>query len=175
MCCRYVVDQLHDQDGLTYSRTAEQTDFTTLCIGANQVYDLDTGLQNLGRRYLLLVSRSLTVDGPVLLRLRSRLIVYRVAQKVEYTAKALLAYRNLDGLSGIQGLCSSDETVSGVHGDTADRIVADLLCHLNGQLRTVVIDFNGVQQRRQLVVSKPDVQYGAGDLHYLTNVFFTHS
>ena len=79
------------------------------------------------------------------------------------------------GLSGIQGLCSSDETVSGVHGDTADRIVADLLCHLNGQLRTVVIDFNGVQQRRQLVVSKPDVQYGAGDLHYLTNVFFTHS
>ena len=36
----------------TYTCTAEQTDFTTLCVGADQVNDLDTGLEDLGGRLL---------------------------------------------------------------------------------------------------------------------------
>ena len=39
-----VTDQLLDQDGLTYTSAAKQTDLTTLLIWAKKVYDLDTGL-----------------------------------------------------------------------------------------------------------------------------------
>ena len=39
-----VTDQLLDQDGLTYTSAAKQTDLTTLLIRAEKVNDFDTGL-----------------------------------------------------------------------------------------------------------------------------------
>ena len=59
-----VVDQFLNQNGLADTCTTEQTNLTALCIGANQVNDLDTGFQNLGGRLLLLIGGSCTVDGP---------------------------------------------------------------------------------------------------------------
>ena len=47
MLCGNVVDQLLDQYGFSYSCTSEQTDLSTLLIRAEQVNDLDTGLQHL--------------------------------------------------------------------------------------------------------------------------------
>ena len=43
-----VVDQLLDQNSFADTGTAEQTDLATLGIGADQVNDLDAGLQNFG-------------------------------------------------------------------------------------------------------------------------------
>ena len=47
MCSCDVVDQLLNQNGLTDTCTAEQTDLTALCVGADQVDNLDAGFQNL--------------------------------------------------------------------------------------------------------------------------------
>ena len=52
-----ITDQFLDQYGLAYSGTAEQTDLTTLLIRAEQVNDLDTGLQQLCVRRLLCEGR----------------------------------------------------------------------------------------------------------------------
>ena len=57
-----ITDQLLDQYGLTYSGTAEQTDLTTLLIRAEQVNDLNTGLQQFCVRRLLCEGRCSTVD-----------------------------------------------------------------------------------------------------------------
>ena len=48
-----ITDQLLDQYGLTYTSTTEQTDLTTLLIRAEQVNDLNTGLQQFCVRRLL--------------------------------------------------------------------------------------------------------------------------
>ena len=47
MLGRNVSDQLLNQNRLSYSCSSEQTDLTALLVRAEQVYDLDTGLQNL--------------------------------------------------------------------------------------------------------------------------------
>ena len=40
-----VVDQLHDQDSLADAGTTEQTDLATLCVGSQQVNDLDAKIE----------------------------------------------------------------------------------------------------------------------------------
>ena len=63
-----VIDQLLDQDGLADTGAAEQADLAALGVGADEVNDLDAGLQNLGGGLLLLIAGSGAVDGPVSLR-----------------------------------------------------------------------------------------------------------
>ena len=41
-----VVDEFHDENGLTYSSTTEQTDFTPFGIRFQQVDDFDSGKQD---------------------------------------------------------------------------------------------------------------------------------
>ena len=40
-------------------------------------------------------------------------------------------------------------------------------------LDAIIVNLNGVEQCRQLIVGEPDVQNRADDLHYLANVFFS--
>ncbi len=42
-----IVDELHDKHGLAHTGAAEQTDFSTFAIWFQQVYHLDSGVQNL--------------------------------------------------------------------------------------------------------------------------------
>ncbi len=63
--CGDVIDQLLDQNGLADTGTAEQADLAALGVGADQVNDLDAGLQDLGGGLLLLIAGSRAVDGPV--------------------------------------------------------------------------------------------------------------
>ena len=52
-----VVDKLLNQNGLADTGTAEQTDLAALGVGADQVNDLDAGLEDLSGRLLLIKGR----------------------------------------------------------------------------------------------------------------------
>ena len=54
MLSRDVTNQLLNQNGLTYTCSTEQTDLSTLLIRAEQINDLNSGLQYLCRGGLLL-------------------------------------------------------------------------------------------------------------------------
>ena len=45
LCCN-IMNQLLNQYSLSYTSTAKQTDFTTLLIRAEKVYDFNTSFQN---------------------------------------------------------------------------------------------------------------------------------
>lgn len=60
-----VVDQFLNQDCLAYTCAAEQTDFTTLCVWADKVYDFDACFENFSCRRLVFEGRCLTVNRPV--------------------------------------------------------------------------------------------------------------
>ena len=44
-----IIDKLHDENRLSDACAAEKSDFSALCIRADEVYNLDSGLENLGR------------------------------------------------------------------------------------------------------------------------------
>ncbi len=129
-----VVDQLLNQNGLADTGTAEQTDLATLGIGADQVNDLDAGLQNFGGGFLFVKGRGRTVDGPVLRILGGRLLINGIAEQVEYAAEALVTDGDLDGFTGIDRIRTADKAVCGGHRNAADHIVTDVLGNLNDQL-----------------------------------------
>ena len=163
-----------DQDGLADTGTAEQTDLAALCVGADQVNDLDAGLQDLCGGLLLLIAGGRAVDGPVGLRGGGRLVVHRLTQQVEHAAQALVTHRHPDGLAGVHGICAAHQTIGAAHGNAACHIVAGQLSDLHHQLLAVVVDLNGVEQVRQLAILELDVQHRADDLDHLADVFFGH-
>ena len=166
-----VVDQLLNQNGLANACAAEQTDLTALGIGANQVDDLDAGFQNLGSGLLLLVGRSGTVDGPALDALYRRFVVNGLTQQVKYTSQALFANGNGDRRAGVGGLGAALQAVRGGHSDTANHIVADVLCDLRHDGMLAVGNLDGAEQTGQLIVSETDVKNRTHDLDHSSFVF----
>ena len=143
-CC-HVMDQLHDQYGFTYSRTTEKSDFSSLCVRTNQVYYLDTCLQDLCSRGLLLERRSRTVNRPSFFSLRSRFFIHRISQNVEDSSQAGLSNRYCNGVSCINSFHSSNQAIGGTHCDTTYHIISQLLCNLRNQLGISKLDGNCVQ------------------------------
>ena len=170
-----VVDKLHDEDGLTNAGTAEQTYLTALEVRRDKVNDLDTSLKDLVRSLLLLEFRSGTVDLPLFLGLGLRLIINRLAEQVEDTAKGLLSDRDLDRRAGIHSLHASYETVGGTHRNAAHDIVADMLSDLNDQLMTVVVDLDGIKQIGQVVGVELDIKNRTDDCHDRAYVLICHT
>ena len=66
MLCGYIPDKLLNEDCLTNSGSTEETDLTTLRIRSQKVDYLDTCLEHLDNRTLLLERRRLSVNYPVL-------------------------------------------------------------------------------------------------------------
>ena len=166
-----VVNQFLNQNGLANARAAEQTDLTALGIGADQVDDLDAGFQNLGSGLLLLVGGSGTVDGPALDALYRRFVVNGLTQQVKYTSQALFANGNGDRRAGVGCLGAALQAVRGGHGDTANHIVADVLCDLRHDGMLAVGNLDGAEQTGQLIVSEADVKNRTHDLDHSSFVF----
>ena len=61
-----VTNQLLNEDGLAYTRTSEESDFTTLLIRAEKIDNLDTCFKYLNRNILLFKLRSRSVYIPSL-------------------------------------------------------------------------------------------------------------
>ena len=108
-----VVDQLHDQDGFTNARTAEQTDLAALGIRSDQVDDLDSCLENLRGTFLLVIFRGLSVNFPALSTLDGLSVVDGLAEKVENTSEGLGTYGHRDALARINCLHAARHTVGG--------------------------------------------------------------
>ena len=154
VCLGHVVDQLHDQDRLADAGASEQTDLAALCVGADQVYDLDAGLEDLSRRCLVLKGRCRAMDRPALLDFGGRLVVNRLSEQIEYTPKALITYRNGNGTSRIDSIGSANQSVCGTHRNAADYIVTDLLRYFSDQFSVIHIDLDRIQQLRQFTLAE---------------------
>ena len=102
-----VVNQLLNQNSFTNTGAAEQANFATLGIGANQIDDLNAGFQNFRCGLLLLIGGSRAVNGPVRFRLRGGLVVNGFTQQVEHTSQTGITYRDGNGCTGVDCLGAS--------------------------------------------------------------------
>ncbi len=81
-----VVDELLDEDGLSDTGTTEQTDLSTTGVGSEQVDDLDTSDENLGRGGLVDELGRVGVDGGELVRLDRSALIDGVTSDVDDAA-----------------------------------------------------------------------------------------
>ena len=137
MLCSDVVDKLLDEHRLSYSGTSEESDFSTLLVWAEQIYNLYSCLKHLLRCSLLLKARRRSVDCPFLLCLWRLILIDRLSEHIEHSSKCILPHRHRNRCSCCDSIHAADETISRSHGDTSDCIVAQMLCNLNDQLSAV--------------------------------------
>ena len=130
MLCRNISDQLLNQDCLTYTGTAEQTDLSAFLVRAEEINDLDTCLKDLCLCGLFLKARGFAVDRELFLRLRSFFIVDRLSQNIENSSKCLLTDRHHDRSTGRYGIHAADKTVGGTESDASYRIITEMLGNL---------------------------------------------
>ncbi len=164
-----VVDQLHDEHGLADAGAAEQADLAALGIRRQQIDDLDAGDEDLRLRCLIGKRRSRRVDGAMLVRLDGPRLVHRLADHVDDAPERLGTDRHGDGRSGVAHFLAAHETFGRVHGDGAHGVLAQVLRHLEHEARAVVVSFERIEDRRQMIVEL-HVDDGACDLVDATNV-----
>ena len=115
------------------------------------------------------------MDRPALAGVNRRLVVNRLAEQVEDTAQVLTTNRYGDGRAGVDSVHAAHQAVGGLHCDAADGVLADVLRDLYGHDMAVGrSDRDCVQQFRQGVRGKFDIQYRSNDLDQGTNILLTH-
>jgi hypothetical protein len=164
---RDVVDQLHHVDGLADAGAAEQADLAALGERADQVDDLDAGLEQLLRGAQLVVRRRLAVDLGGQRLVDRAAFVDRVAQDVHDAAEGGLADRHRDARAGVAHHAAAAQAVGRAQRDRAHDAVAQLLLDFERQRGAVhlqrVIDVG------HLVARKLDVDHGADGLNDLAH------
>src|SRR4029079_17021845 len=84
---RDVIDQLHHDNGLAYSGTAEQTDLSTAQKRLDQVDDLDTRFKHLQLSRLFFERWRVTMDRIAFLVLHRAKCIHRFANNVEHATE----------------------------------------------------------------------------------------
>ncbi len=165
---RDVVDQLHDGHGLADAGAAEQADLAALGVGRQQIDDLDAGDQHFGVRRLIDEIRGRTVDRQRAGGVDGAALVDRLTDDVDDAAQRLRADRHGDRVAGVQDFRATHQTVGAVHGDGADRALAQMLRHFQDERLAVVLGVQRVQDRRQDAVEL-HVDDGARNLRDLAD------
>ncbi len=170
MGLRHVVDELHDDDGLADAGASEQADLAPFPVRGEQVDDLDPGLEDLDLGRLLLERRRVVVNRGGLLGLDRGEAIDGLADHVEDAAEALGADRHPDGAARVTYFHAAHEAVGAVHGDRADRVLAQVLGDLERQVvlrprDAGVAHLERVEDHRELALVELDVDDGPDDLH----------
>jgi len=153
-----VVDELHDDDGLTDSGAAEETDLAALAVRFEKIDDFDAGFEDFGLGVLIFEARRRPMNGIGLCRLDGAHLVDWLAQHVDQSPQCLTADRHRDRRPCILYSHSPRETVGRGHRDAADTVFTkvqrdfkgDADSRRTGGLILFLIHFEGVVNIRQL-------------------------
>src|SRR5690606_26735326 len=113
------VDHLLDEHGLADTGTTEQTDLAALQVGADQVEDLDSGLEDLVLRLDLFERRRVAVNRPAGLGEIEVRGIERLAPDVEDVTERLVTDRDRDRRTGVDDLGATHQAVRRSHGNGA--------------------------------------------------------
>ena len=169
-----ITNQLLNQHSLADTGTTEQTDLTTLCIGCQQIDNFNTGLQHLYYRTLLFEGRWISVDNPMFLSFQGFSTVDGLSQYVEQSAQCLITYRHLNSFSGSNDIHILAKSFTGTQHDAANGIVANMLCHFHDQTLAFTVYFQGILDKRKIIVLELYVYNRSHDLDDLTMIFFLY-
>mmetsp|Transcript_41362 Transcript_41362/g.62759 ORF Transcript_41362/g.62759 Transcript_41362/m.62759 type:complete len:460 (-) Transcript_41362:208-1587(-) len=141
-----VVDELHDNDRLSDSGSAKETNLSSLGVRGEQVHHLDSGDENLLGLSLLGEGGRRPVQRRELLRLLvgedGSLLVHGLTNYVDDTAQGLGAHRHLDGGTAVHALLTADKTVRGLHRNGAHGVLSEMLSHLEDKTLISLGDFH---------------------------------
>jgi len=165
-----IVDEFLNQDGLSDTSTSEETNLSATGVRGKEVDDLDTGLQNLGGGGLVNEGRRFGVDRGKLDTLDWAALVNGFTNDVHDTAESGGTDRDHDGVAGVNNLGTANETFCTVHGNGADRVLAEMGCDFKDETTAAEVhDLEGVEDWREVIGVKLNIDDGTNDGFYRAN------
>jgi len=122
-----IINKLLNQYCFTYSRTTEQTDLTTLCIGLDEVDYLDTCEQYFRRSTEIFKFWWFVVYGATICFVGRSKTIDSITCYIEQATINLLAYWHSNCLSGIPYFGATDQAFCAVHSYCANTIFSQML------------------------------------------------
>ena len=163
-----VADQFLNDDGLADACAAVRANLAASGERADQVDDLDPGLED-GRLGGLLLERGRRAVNRRADAVGRHLAeaVQRLAEHVEETPQRNLADGNGDRLAEVGRVVAALHAVGGVHREAACAVVAEVLLHLSHDLSAAAHrDRHATEQRGQTVGRELDIDDRADHLNY---------
>src|SRR5580704_4869724 len=134
MALRNIVDQFHDDHGLTHSCTAERANLSAFGEWTNQVDDFNTRFKNARAGILLQKARRLAVDRISLLKHHRPALIYWITSHIENATENSFPDRYRDRGRGIRNRHPALEPLCRRHRDCADPTASQMLLDFQSQL-----------------------------------------
>ena len=134
----YVIYKFHYEHSLAHTGTAKEADFSSLAIRFKKVNYLYARIQHLFNSGEFFEFWSLTMYWICTFTVEFLETVNGVTHNVHHASFYLCTYRHCYGLPCGYNLKTTCQTCSAIHGNSAHRIVADVLLHLKYKLVTVL-------------------------------------
>ncbi len=172
-----VVDQLHDDHRLPYSSSSERSHLTTFGKRADQVDDLDSGLERTCRCVLLDQRRRLAMDRVAFFKLYRATLVYRLTNHVANSSQYTFPHRNRDRIPGVRQFHTTLQPFGCRHGNRSDPTISQVLLNFENQTMIRVAHFGRdfqcvVNPRNLLSLAEINVHDGTDYSH---NCSFAHT
>ncbi len=135
-----VVDQLLDGDGLADAGAAEQSDFAAARVWANEVDHLDAGFQDLDFGALLVERRRIAMNRHPCEPLIGPASSTGLPGDVHQAAQRARSHRHRIGAPVLRHLHPAHQPVGGIHRDTADGVLAEMLRDFEHQVTRSIAD-----------------------------------
>jgi hypothetical protein len=165
-----IIDKFLNQHCLADTGTPEKANLAPTSVGSEEVYDLNTGLKNLGSCRLVDKRRGVSMDRLASNALDGPTLVNRFANDVHDTAQCVTTHGDLDGRPSINDLLTPNKTLGTVHSNSTDRVLAQVGSDLKDEATaTEVLDFKGIKDRRQGISLKLDVDDSTDNRLDVTN------
>jgi hypothetical protein len=117
-----VVDELLDENGLSDSSSSEESNLSSTGVGSQEVDDLDSRLEDLGGSRLVDKLRGVGVDGAHGDTNDGTTLVDRLSNDVHDTSEAGGSDWDHDGVSGVDNLLSTDESLGSYERGRREKI-----------------------------------------------------
>jgi len=147
-----IVDELHDQNGLSDPGAAEEPDLAALRVRRQKIDDLDACHKDLRLGRLIGIGGRRLMDRAAGCRPNRTQFVHRLANDIDDAAKTFVANRHHDRRASIGDLLAAGETFGNVHRDAAHRIFTEMLRNFEHQAVAMVVGFERVEDFRQMPV-----------------------
>ena len=172
---RDIMNQFHQDDRLSHASAAKKADLAAARVGGQEVYYLDPGFKSLHFGLLIDKLRGRAMDGKAFLCLNRPPLVHRLADDVDDASQGLRSHRYRDTSPAIHHLHPPDQPFGAVHGDAADRALAQMLRDLHDEIPLLLADRRVGNLERivdgwQRAIGKLDIHHCPQDLRDFSQI-----
>src|SRR6266404_1453980 len=164
VCLCNVVDKFLNQYCLADTSATEKANLATTGIRSKEVNHFNTSFQYLSSRRLINERWRIGVYGLASNTFNRTTLVYGFANDVHDATKCLTTNGDFNGGTGVHDLLATNETLSTIHGDCTDRILAQMGSDLENKATTAeILDLESIENWGKVVSLKLNVNNGTND------------